>query len=91
MSYFVPHRIRVEGDNRYVVEFREEAQGTRAFAFTVISESSRTLVQADAAFHDAMASAHPLLTAEIMKLVRQFHKSRQHFLTSPAMAALAEE
>jgi hypothetical protein len=86
MSYLVPQRIKVEGHNRYVVEFREEGQGTRAFGFAVTSEPPRTLVEPDAAFLDAMAPVHPLLAAEIMRLVRQFHKSRLHFLTSPAVA-----
>ena len=91
MSYLVPQRIKVEGHNRYVVEFREEGQGTRAFAFTVMSEPARTLVEPDAAFRDAMAPVHPLLTAEIMRLVRQFHRLRLHFLTNTPVAVPADE
>lgn len=31
MNWLVPQRIKIEDHNRYVVEFREEDVGTRAF------------------------------------------------------------
>lgn len=91
VSFLVPQRIKVEGHQRYVVEFREDGRGTRAFPFTVTTDPPRTLVEPDPAFLDAMLPMDRLVAQDVIRLVRQFHNTRQHFLTHPAASVLADE
>lgn len=91
MSFLVPQRIEVEGHLRYVVEFREEGRGTRAFAFRVTTDPPRTLVEPDPAFLDAMLPMDRLVAQAVIRMVRQFHTTRQHCLTHPAASAMADE
>lgn len=80
VSFLVPQRIKVEGHNRYVVEFSEAGQATRAFAFTVSTDGPQTLVEPDAAFRDAMLPLDHQAALGVIRLVRNFYNLRQHFL-----------